>query len=230
MADHPPVPNPQMSEAEAEVRLGIDHSDFVGMIAKADHRFHAGDHRAAAAFYRAAFRVVEQRGTTSSGMKRDAQRAQAMGIWFDQLFKEHLLSSLDTAGFTKTNRHPRFQKSLEIMLSERERPPVFQRFPQTPLVYFYPDLPHVEFADVSQFDWRDGFEAGFPAMREEALTLLSGQSDFRPYVRTNTARPQGDVHGLLENADWKMVARWTIMSPIVRKPFKLRSIRFRFAI
>ncbi len=208
LADHPHVPNPQLSEADAERRLGADHIDFIAMIAKADHRFHAGDHRAAAAFYRAAFRVVEQKGATSAGMTRDAGRAQAMGVWFDQLFKDHLLTSLDKGGFTKANRHPRFQKSLEIMLSEREREPVFQRFPQMPLVYFYPDLPHVEFADVSQYGWRHELESVFPAMRDEALALLDGQVDFRPYIRTNTQRPQGDVHGMLENADWSTYFLW----------------------
>jgi aspartyl/asparaginyl beta-hydroxylase (cupin superfamily) len=214
VADHPVAPTPQLSETEAEKRLGADHSDFLAIMAKADHRFHAGDHRAAAAFYRAAVRLVEQKGTTSAGMARDAKRARAMGVWFDQLFKDHLLNSLDKAGFSKTNRHPRFQKSLEIMLSERERPPVFQRFPQMPLVYFYPDLPHVEFADISHYGWRGAFEAGFPAMRDEALGLLGGQADFRPYIRTNTQRPQGDVHGMLENADWSTYFLWENGGPV----------------
>ena len=118
MADHPVVPTPQISEAEAEKRLAINHSDFIAIIAKADHRFQAGDHRAAAAFYRAFVRLVEQKGATSAGMTRDAGRAQAMGVWFDQLFKDHLLKSLDKAGFTKTNRHPRFQKSLGKVLAQ----------------------------------------------------------------------------------------------------------------
>ena len=214
VADHPIVPVPQLSETEADSRLGGNKADFVAMMAKADHGFHAGDHRAAAAFYRVAVRLVEQNGATSAGMARDAARAQAMTVWFDQLFKDHLLTSLDKAGFTKTNRHPRFQKSLEIMLSERERPPVFQRFPQMPMVYFYPDLPHVEFADVSQYGWADALESGFPAMRDEALMLLDGHADFRPYIRTNTARPQGDVHGLLENADWSTYHLWENGGPI----------------
>lgn len=214
VADHPLVPKPQLSEAEADKRLAANHSDFVAMLAKADHRFHAVDHRAAVAFYRAAVRSVEQKGATSAGMARDAGRAQAMGVWFDQLFKNHLLNALDKAGFTKSYRHPRFQKSLEIMLGERERPPVLHRFPQMPLVYFYPDLPHVEFADVSQYSWREAFEACFPAMRDEALKLLDGQADFRPYIRTNTARPQGDVHGMLENADWSTYFLWENGGPV----------------
>lgn len=214
MADHPPVPRPQLSEAEAEQRLGANHSDFVAMMAKADHRLHANDHRGAAAFYRAAARVVEANGASSAGMMRDAARAKTMGLWFDQIFKGHLLASLDSAGFTKANRHPRFQKSLEIMLGERERVPVFHRFPQTPLVYFYPDLPHVEFVDVSDFGWRKDFEAQFPTMRDEALSLLGGEADFRPYIRNNTERPQGDVHGMLENPDWSTYFLWENGGPV----------------
>jgi hypothetical protein len=42
MADHPTVPIPHLSEAEAEKRLGTSHSDFVAIMAKADHRFQAG--------------------------------------------------------------------------------------------------------------------------------------------------------------------------------------------
>lgn len=208
MADHPPIPQPQLSEAEAEHRLGTNHADFIALMAKADHRCLAQDHRASAAFYRAAIRAAETNGTTSAGMARDAARAQAMGQWFDELFKQHLLSSLDKAGFTKAHRHPRFQKSLEIMLGERQRAPVFHRFPQTPLVYYYPDLPHIEFDDVTNYAWRADFETHYPAMRKEALDLLGSEADFRPYIQTNKQRPQGDVHGMLENPDWSTYFLW----------------------
>jgi aspartyl/asparaginyl beta-hydroxylase (cupin superfamily) len=214
MADHPPVPTPAISESESEQRLSANHSDFVAIMAKADHRFHSGDHRAAAAFYRSAVRLAQQTGTTSSGMARDAQRAAAMGAWFDERFKQHLLASLDKAGFTKNNRHPRFQKSLEMMLGERPRPPAFERFPQTPLVYYYPDLPYVQFADVSGYDWREAFEAAYPAMQEEALALLGGEADFRPYIKANKERPQGDVHGMLENPDWSTYFLWENGGPV----------------
>jgi aspartyl/asparaginyl beta-hydroxylase (cupin superfamily) len=214
MADHPTVPTPRISESDAEARLSSEQNDVMALLAKADHRFLNDDHRAAAAFYRQVVRVVQQRGASSAGMARDAQRAATMSAFFDQLFKEHLLGSLDKAGFTKANRHPRFQKSLEMMLGERERTPVFQRFPQTPLVYFYPDLPYVQFADVSQYSWRAALEAAFPAIREEASALLAGEADFRPYIKTNKDRPQGDVHGLLENPDWSTYFLWENGGPV----------------
>jgi aspartyl/asparaginyl beta-hydroxylase (cupin superfamily) len=208
MADHPFVPTPAISESDAEARLSANHFDVMALTAKADHRFIAADHKAAASFYRAMVRAVEQNGGSSAGMARDAQRAAAMAAWFDQLFKEHLLASLDKAGFTRSNRHPRFQKSLEMMLGERERPPEYQRFPQTPLVYFYPDLPYVQFANPDDFGWIAALKAEFPAIRHEAAALLDGQIDFRPYIKTNRERPQGDVHELLENPDWSTLFLW----------------------
>jgi aspartyl/asparaginyl beta-hydroxylase (cupin superfamily) len=208
MADHPPVPTPMMSEAEADAKLGTKQFDMLAIMAKADHRFHAADHRAAAAFYRAAAQAVQQNGATSAGMARDAQRAAAMGEYFSQLFRDHLLNSLDSAGFTKQNRHPRFQKSLEMMLGGRPRPPEYRQFPQTPLVYYYPDLPYVQFVDVGDYAWREALEAAYPMMREEALALLGGEADFRPYITTNKERPQGDVHGMLENPDWSTYFLW----------------------
>lgn len=208
MADHPPVPMPAISEADAEARLSTDHFDVVALMAKADHRFTAGDHRAAAAFYSSVVRSVQQRGASSAGMARDAQRAAAMGDFFQQLFREHLLGSLDGAGFTRANRHPRFQKSLEMMLGDQERPLEYRRFPQTPLVYYYPDLPYIEFADPKDFGWIGLLEAASDAAKAEAGALLADKSDFRPYIQATRQRPQGDVHGMLENPDWSTLFLW----------------------
>ncbi len=208
MADHPPIPVPPFSEAEAESRLSGHPNDVQALLAKADHRFQAGDHRAAAAFYAAVVKYVQQSGASSAGMARDARRAEAMGLFFQQRFRDYLLEALDSAGFTRSNRHPRFQKSLEMMLGERERPAEYRRFPQTPLVYYYPDLPYVDFAECSGLDWVQALEAEFPAIRKEASQLLEGNVDFRPYIQTNRQRPQGDVHGMLENPDWSTLFLW----------------------
>lgn len=214
MADHPPVPTPTLSENEAEQLLNGGKSDFTALMAKADHRFLAGDHRAAHSFYGAAIRLARNDPAPSGQTVSDTERAQAMVDLFMRLFREHLLASLDAAGFTETQRHPRFQKSLQMMLGDRERPPVFQRYPQTPLTYFYPDLPYVQFVDTSAFDWREELEAAYPVMRDEAAALLAGQVDFRPYIKASRERPQGDVHGLLENADWSTYFLWENGGPV----------------
>jgi aspartyl/asparaginyl beta-hydroxylase (cupin superfamily) len=208
MLNHPPVPVPKLSAAQADARLQQSRFDLEAMLAKADGCFHAGDHKAAASFYRAIARGLEQRGSANDEENMAMLRCARMAEWFDQRFKEHLLASLDRAGFDRPNRHPRFQKSLEMMLGERERSPAYQRFPQTPLVYYYPDLPYVQFADPADFGWIKAFESEFPALQNEAEQLLKGQADFSPYVKRDLQRPQGDVHGMLENADWSSLFLW----------------------
>lgn len=195
------VAAPSISEADAERRLQRDGSDLGALLAKADHRFRAGDHRAAAAFYKAAARLAAPNGA-------EAIRAAALTRWLDDFFREQLLLGLEQAGFGAGHRHPRFQKSLEVMFGERRREPSYEQFPQTPQLYYYPDLPHLEFADVSASPWVKALEAHFPDMRAEAVSLLRNGADFRPYVRQTAARPQGDVHGLLENPDWSTLFLW----------------------
>ncbi|MFM2256727.1 MAG: hypothetical protein RIQ28_574 [Pseudomonadota bacterium] len=208
MQGHPPVPVPAISDAEADARLQSNHFDLEAMLAKADGRFHAGDGKAAASFYRAIARLIQQRGASNRTEADAAERCARMSAWFDARFRDHLLASLDTAGFSPANRHPRFQKSLEMMLGERERPPEYRQFPQTPLVHYYPELPYVQFADPANFDWVSKLEAEFPALRDEAVALLEGHADFRPYVKRDLQRPQGDVHGMLENPDWSTLFLW----------------------
>ncbi len=208
MRSHPPVPVPTISVAEADRRLKENPFDLDAMLAKADGRFHAGDPRAAASFYRAIARVIGQRGASTPEEAAAVQRCHRMGEWYDLQSSNHLLTSLEMAGFDSAHRHPRFQKSLEMMLGERERPPVFQQYPQTPLVHFYPDLPYVQFADPAQFEWVAKLEAAFSELRAEADRLLDGHADFRPYVKRDLQRPQGDVHGMLENADWSTLFLW----------------------
>jgi aspartyl/asparaginyl beta-hydroxylase (cupin superfamily) len=210
MAGLPHLEMPPISEVEAETRLRTDRHDMFALISKADHRFLNGDHRAANSFYTAITRAPSSISMDPALL----QRARTMADWLAEKFKDHMLQSLDSQGFHKTARHPRFQKSLEIMLGLRERSPVTQRYPQMPLLYFYPDLPYTQFADPAAFAWRAPLESAFSKMRQEAESLLEAADDFRPYIKTNTMRPQGDVHGMLENSDWSTLHLFENGAPV----------------
>ncbi len=216
MLEHPPIDVPAMSELEAESRLRADRYNVTALMAKADHRFLLNDHRGANSFYTALARLNQ------SGPEFD--RAKAMVAWLGGRFKQHLLLTLDRAGFTETHRHPRFQKSLEMMLGMRERPVEYRQFPPSPLLYFYPDLPYVQFADPTVFAWRRKIEEGFTAMREEAVALLGDATDFRPYIKEQSARPQGDVHGLINNPDWSTFHLFENGAPVAEHVHKCPAI------
>ncbi len=206
----PEVHAPEISEAEAEQRLTQNRFDVPALVAKADHRFLAGDHRTAASFYAFAARCAAQQDPNEGA----AERARAMRGWLADHFQHHILESLKSAGFPRSDWPPRFSKALAIMFGERQRDLVFEQFPQMPNIFFYPDLAYVDFADPSLFPWRSGLEARFRELRDEASALLADTADFSPYVSRTADRPQGDVHGLLENPDWSSLYLWNNGGPV----------------
>lgn len=205
----PGATTPDLSEAAAEQRLARDRFDVTALVAKADHRFLAGDHRAAAAFY--AFAVKCSSGAAPS---EEATRARQMRDWLAERFRNHILSGLESAGLPRSEWPPRFTKALEIMFGDRQRDLVYEQFPQLPKIFFYPDLPYVDFVDPALFPWRSALESGFRELRDEAAALLADTSDFSPYVGRTPDRPQGDVHGLLENPDWSSLYLWNGGAPV----------------
>jgi aspartyl/asparaginyl beta-hydroxylase (cupin superfamily) len=210
----PDVPPPELAEMEAEQRLTRDRFDISAVVAKADHRFIAGDHRSAAAFYAFAAKCAAARGTPDQSTADDARRAILMRNWLGDRFRHHIVSGLEAAGFPADGWPSRFRAGLDIMFGDRQRDPVYEQFPQVPNVFFYPGLPSEDFADTSGFSWRPEFESRFSAMRDEAAALLAETADFSPYVEKIVERPQGDFHGLLENPSWSSLYLWTNGRPV----------------
>jgi len=194
--DHP---EPRFDLAETERRLAVNRTDSAAMMAKADHLLLAGDLRSAGAWYRGVLNLAMEGRAVSFG---DRARAEAAIEWIGRRQRELLLQGLDQAGLTLAERHPRFQKSLEIMLGQQARAADGGQYPQLPQTYFYPDMPYVQFADPAGYAWRAALEAQTETILAEALNLLADQQSFTPYAKLQEGRPQGDVHGLLGNADW----------------------------
>lgn len=192
-------PSPEFDETEADRRIEANSSDASALLAKADNRMCAADHRAASAYYGQVERLA------AAGIpvaQSDLKRTRDAKLWLAEWFRLAILEGLAARGVDQANMHPRFAKSLAFMFGEQQRAPVFQRFPQLPNMYFYPDLPHVEYVDPAGHDWIGAVEAQTEAILAEAQVLLEQGQGFGPYVKTATGRPQGDVHGLLEDPSW----------------------------
>lgn len=190
---------PAMDEAEADARRVADPRDAQALAAKGDHLFARSDMRAAGAFYGAALQMAQASAELTTGeTERIAQTMQRI----EQGYVRHIVASLEAAGFPQSEWHPRFAKSLAIMTGQRQRDPVSGQFPQMPTAFFYPDMPHIEFADIRDWHWRIEVEGASAAICEEAAALLATDGTFGPYVKRNEERPQGDVHGMLDNNDW----------------------------
>lgn len=192
-------PDPAFDEAEADRRLGANNRDAFAMLAKADNRMREGDHRAASAYYGRVGQLVAQGASLA---RSDVERAGEASAWLARRFRDAIVEGLAERGVTASQMHPRFALSLAIMFGERQRAPASQRYPQLPRMYFYPELPQVEFADLSDAPWVEAVETQTDRILAEAQALLTKDGGFAPYVKATQERPQGDVHGLLENASW----------------------------
>lgn len=210
----PDVASPDCSEREAEQRLAADRFNISALVAKADHRFVAGDHRSASAYYAFAAKCAAARGVSDQRTGEQARRAKMMRDWLGERYRHHIVAGLAAAGFPSDAWPPRFRTALEIMFGNRKRDLVYEQFPQIPNVFFYPGLPSVDFADTSIFSWRTELESHFREMRDEAAVLLADTADFSPYVARTLEHPQGDVHGLLENPSWSSLYLWNNGAPI----------------
>lgn len=192
-------PDPEFDEEEADRRLTANRQDAAAMLAKADNRMLAGDQRAANAYYGQVIRLA----AGGVPIAQDALgRAQDAVAWLAERFRMAIIDGLAARGITRDAMHPRFARSLAIMFGQEQRPPVRERFPQLPNMYYYPDLPHVEFCSSSEHEWVEKVEAQTEAILAEAQLLLAQGQGFGPYVKTAKDRPQGDVHGLLEDPSW----------------------------
>ncbi len=209
MPAHPS--EPAFDEVEADRRIAADPRDVTAYIAKGDHRLRDEDRRAANAWYAGAVRAA--RSGAFSGASEIA-RVEALLTQIQRYFTEHTLTSLDHAGFARSQWHPRFAKALAIMHGERPRDPVYEAYPQLPNSFFYPDLPYVQFADAGEWEWRPAIEAATATIRGEAEALLGWGEGFAPYVRRTSERPQGDVHGLIDNSDWKTLDLTLMGKPV----------------
>ena len=204
---------PNISESEADRRIAQNPRDLGAYVAKADHRLRAGDRKAANAWYGGVVTAV------SKGLFLEAEivtRVEAATTALRAYFTQHTLDWLDRAGFPRSDWHPRFAKAIAIMHGEKARAPDWRRFPQQPNMFFYPDLPYLEFADPSDWSWGSEIEAQTDTIAAEATRLLSTGS-FGPYVRRTTERPQGDVHGLVENNDWQTLDLTEMGRPVTER-------------
>ena len=174
-------------------------TEFGALVERGDASFEAGDRRAAGAFYTTALNLAKE------GKPFDRQVAQAVlsrMVEIERGYETHLLDSLAKAGFPASEWHPRFARSLAMMTGREERPPSWERYPKQPTTYFYPDLAHAEFYDPTRWDWADAVRSATGTIRDEAKALIEDRSLFGAYVKAQADRPQGDVHGMLENDNW----------------------------
>ncbi len=188
-----------MNETDADRRLAANRSDPEALAAKGDAFLARMDRRSAGAWYGAALKAIRADDRSAATLREKLLKTLAS---FEREQADHLVSSLREVGHSRSDWHPRFGSAIAMMQRRQQRPAETFTYPSMPMTFYYPGLPHREFIPADEFEWAGAIEAELSTIQKEASELLEQKGHFGPYVRTEAARPQGDVHGMLGNTDW----------------------------
>ncbi|GMN13525.1 aspartyl/asparaginyl beta-hydroxylase domain-containing protein [Altererythrobacter sp. MTPC7] len=191
-------PEPALAPAELDSRLAANPVDLTALLAKADWSLRAGDRRSAGALYAAAAGSPDRDHSQASP---DRVRAAQASMALQRAYVDHMMQTLSAAGFGRSQWHSRFAKALDIMTGQRPRNPVTTAWPQMPGVFFYPDLPDIDFIEADP-DWAGEVEAATGAIASELDALRGAADAFEAYVSGQSGAAQNDYHGMLGNRDW----------------------------
>lgn len=176
--------------------LAADKDHLRALMMKADHLARAGDTRAAHAFYQTVTARAGNPESLSAELRAEVRRAQRESARFTGSYESHLLAALNNAGFDPATSSRRFSQSLDLLFGKK------QIYLQSPTAFYYPELPHRQFYERSEFPWLAEFEARTPEIRDELQGVLRDGSAFSPYVQTDPNRPRRDYGSLIDNPDW----------------------------
>jgi aspartate beta-hydroxylase len=102
----------------------------------------------------------------------------------------------------RADQSQRFRHSVDILLGRRDI------YVQQPLLYYFPELPQVQFYDRARFPWLDRLEAATADIRQELLAVMGQPEAFAPYVQGDPSRPMLAQGGLRDNPDWSAFYLW----------------------
>jgi aspartyl/asparaginyl beta-hydroxylase (cupin superfamily) len=184
----------QGEEAALDRLLALDPRALRAIIQKADCRAKAGDDSAAAMLYRKALSLAEGQNVPPA-LVTELRRAEATMAQLKARFTAHLDAALAGLGFPEGGRSPRFQQSLDLRAGRK------QVYFQEPTLYYFPELPQVQYFEREDFPWVGAVEAATDVIRDELRAMLAtGRDGFLPYIRSEANQPRD--HPLLDRLDW----------------------------
>lgn len=190
--------DPQAEEASLDRLLAVDPQSLRGLIMKGDCRAGAGAKADAIRFYRAALTIAD-RGAVPPDAVAEVERASVALKALEGRAHAKRIELLEARGLPPESWSPRFARALDIAAGRRKL------YLQQPTVFTYPELPHVQYYDPSDFPWAPAIEAATAEVKAELLSLLSahGTDKFRPYIQGQDGAVRLDANkGLVDSRDW----------------------------
>jgi len=175
--------------------LELDPRHLPALIRKGDLYMTRSDARAANSFYRAAVKIAGMLPALGEEWRAEIERISQLIDGNARLFERALLSELEGRGLHEPGGE-RFVRALDLMLGRR------QVYLQQPQVFYFPELPQIEFYERQQFPWAAELERETAAVREELRRILQAADRFSPYMQPDPNRPAFNTNGLLNDPSW----------------------------
>lgn len=180
------------AQAATDAALRLEARNVRALLHKADYLHASGNARSAVSFYQAVLKCAPPAAQLSGDMVRQVARAQEMCERHAQEFETYLRGQLASHGAGSA----RFAQSLDLLTGRK------QVYFQEPRLYYFPELPQIQFHERGESAWMDRLEAATDAIREELLAVMREQDAFQPYVQASDARATLNQGGMMNNPDW----------------------------
>lgn len=177
--------------------LELEPYSINGNAMKGDCRAARGDETGAIYFYRAAVRNAAGLDSPPEVVAEARRAERALSDLQDRVHarREALLTR---RGMPPATWSRRFRQALDLAADRRKL------YLQQPTIFYYPELPQVQYFDPGDFDWAGSIEAATASIREELVALLKGGTDdFRAYIQHGDESVRLDANQtLVDNKDW----------------------------
>ena len=175
--------------------LELEPRHLPALIRKGDLYTARSDARAATSFYRAAIKIAGPLPALDPEWRAEVARINALVKGNAHLFEQHLLSDLGASDLEAPGSQ-RFARALDVMLGRR------QVYLQQPQVFYFPELPQIEFYPRQDFPWAGALERETPVIRRELEAIMASGGRFAPYMQPGADRPVFNTNGLLNDPAW----------------------------
>jgi aspartyl/asparaginyl beta-hydroxylase (cupin superfamily) len=190
-----------------DAALRLDARNLRALIMKGDHFAALGDGRAAVSFYGAAI-ALSAGQPLAPDLRAEIERAGRERARFAALFAEHLKAEMTARGATAPEAR-RVAQSLDLALGRK------QVYLQQPSLYYFPELPQIQWFDRDAFPWLDRLEAATADIKAELMAILEGgDAAFSPYIEPDRNRPVVDDAGWTTAREWTACFLWKNGEPV----------------
>lgn len=185
-----------------DAALKLEPNNLVALMCKADQLDAAGKPRNAAMFYRKVLESAAAASNIPQGFAPELQRAQAICDEYQRQYQIQLQQELAELANHTSLASTRFSSSLDLLSGKK------QIFYQQPKIYYFPELPQIQFYDPSVFPWLNDLEEAYEDIRSEVMQLMLLRNAFEPYVQSSKDRPDMPDNSLSNSMAWSALHLW----------------------